>query len=237
MSDSVEVLFKLSRVSLTMNTRGATVPVLRNIDLHIRAHERVAILGANGAGKSSLLRVMHGLISPTEGEVAMPAPQAQSMIFQRPLHLKRSALANVAFALRERGASDAVATQHARDALAACGIEALAERYARSLSGGEQQILALARAWALAPRALLADEPTASLAPAAVHAVEEILIALSARTATLVFSTHNRGQAKRLSTRVVFMHLGRIVADQPTEQFFDAPESAEAAEYLAVERV
>jgi tungstate transport system ATP-binding protein len=227
-----EPLIHLEHVNLTI---GETA-ILRDVVCSIQAGERVALLGANGAGKSSLLRVMHRLLAPTSGALNATAASEQAMIFQRPVLLKRSVIDNVVFPLRARALPEHQAIDAARRVLTECGIGALADHYARTLSGGEQQQLALARAWALSPRLLLADEPTASLAPAAVHAVEKILHALNAEGTTLVFATHNRGQAKRLATRVLFMHEGRIVEDRPAQEFFDSPQSSAAIEYLNVER-
>ncbi len=227
-----DVLIQLQRVSVVAN--GADL--LRDVNVSVRAGERIALLGANGAGKSTLLRVIHGLLAPTSGEVKTLSHLAQAMIFQRPVLLKRSVIDNVAFALVARGVAETAAKETARRVLAACGLDTFAERYARTLSGGEQQQLALARAWALTPRLLLADEPTASLAPAAVHAVESILRAQCDSGTTLVFATHNRGQAKRIATRILFLHEGRVVEDANGENFFASPKSIEAIEYLNVER-
>jgi tungstate transport system ATP-binding protein len=227
-----EPLIHLEHVNLAIGE----VAILRDIVCSIHAGERVALLGANGAGKSSLLRVMHRLLTPTSGALNATAASEQAMIFQRPVLLKRSVLDNVVFPLRARAKPDDEARATARRVLTECGIGALADHYARTLSGGEQQQLALARAWALSPRLLLADEPTASLAPAAVHAVEKILHALNSEGTTLVFATHNRGQAKRLATRVLFMHEGRIIEDRSAQEFFDSPQSGAAIEYLNVER-
>jgi tungstate transport system ATP-binding protein len=225
-------LVQLDRASVTI--RGATI--LRDVSCVINAGERVAVLGANGAGKSSLLRVIHHLLGAEGGNLSTVAPSEQAMIFQRPVLLKRSVLDNIVFPLRARAMPEAQARDVARRVLHDCGLDVLANHYARTLSGGEQQQLALARAWALSPRLLLADEPTASLAPAAVHAVEKILHALSADGTTLVFATHNRGQAKRLATRVLFMHEGRIIEDRPAQDFFEAAQSSAANEYLNVEK-
>jgi tungstate transport system ATP-binding protein len=181
--------------------------------------------------------VIHGLLAPTAGTLQTLANTEQAMIFQRPVLLKRSVIDNVVFPLRARGIPQSNANEIAARVLTACGVAALGGHYARTLSGGEQQQLALARAWALRPALLLADEPTASLAPAAVHAVEKILRALCDDATTLVFATHNRGQAKRLATRIVFMSEGRIVEDSSVGDFFLKPTSREAIDYLNVERV
>jgi tungstate transport system ATP-binding protein len=226
-------LVQLSAVNYRVNN----VHVLRDVNFSLRASERVALLGANGAGKTSLLRIVHGLVSPKDSSVHVPPPTAQAMIFQKPPLLKRSARENLEFVLRARGAARDDARAKATDLLERCDLLPLADRYARALSGGEQQKLALARAWALQPSLLLADEPTASLAPAAVLALERLMQAMCESGTTLIFATHNRGQARRLATRIVFMSEGRVVEDRATEDFFANPASTEAIDYLNVERI
>jgi tungstate transport system ATP-binding protein len=211
--------------------------ILRDIHLRVHAGERVALLGANGAGKTSLLRLINGLISASAGAVNVPSIASQAMLFQKPPLLRRNVLDNVAFALRARGMNASDAEQVSQQTLNRCGLSGLSHRYARALSGGEQQKLALARAWVTRPMLLLADEATASLAPAAVHEVEHLLLEICDQGSTLVFATHNRGQAKRLATRIVFMSEGRVIEDRATEDFFANPVSQEAIDYINVERV
>jgi tungstate transport system ATP-binding protein len=214
--------------------------LLSNCTLHISTAERVVILGANGAGKSTLLKLIHGLLRASSGTVIAPPLRSQLMIFQRPALLKRSVRANVEFELRARGFSVADIAERGAAAIAQCGLATLADRYARVLSGGEQQRVALARAFAVRPTLLLADEPTASLAPAATRDVEALLLALHAAhrdRSTIVMSTHNVAQAKRLASRIVFVDRGRIVEDAVTADFFNAPRSAEARDYLKGETV
>ncbi len=229
MSDNV---LRLSDVSFVVNGTS----ILRNISLTVQAGERVAILGANGAGKSSLLRIINRLLIPSSGTVESPSAHKQALIFQRPVLLKRNVIDNITFALIARGVARAEATRIALETLETTGLTTFAARYARTLSGGEQQKLALARAGALQPQLLLADECTANLAPAAVHAVEAVLQRMCANGATLIFATHNRGQAKRLANRIIFMAEGRIVADTNTHDFFTTPASSEIIDYLNVER-
>ena len=111
----------------------------------------------------------------------------------------------------------------ALDALARVGLQSCADRPARALSGGQQQRLALARAWALQPDILFLDEPTASLDPSARREVEALIAEFAQAGLTLVMSTHNLGQVKRLATRVLYLEGGRLVADRPTGRFFEAP--------------
>ena len=203
--------------------RFGAVVALQGIDLRIAAGERVAIIGANGSGKSTLLRVLHGLLRPTAGSVLRDEAMRQAMVFQRPFALRASALANVALALWLRGIAWRIAKGSALQALARVGLGAMALRNARTLSGGQLQRLALARAWALNPHVLLLDEPTASLDPHAKREVEALMAEFADGGMTLVFASHNLGQVKRLATRVVYMEQGRVLADLPVQAFFNGP--------------
>jgi tungstate transport system ATP-binding protein len=152
------------------------------------------------------------------------------MVFQRPVMLRRSALANVVYALQLAGTADAHGP--AMDALREVGLAHLAHRPARVLSGGEQQRLALARAWALHPEVLFLDEPTASLDPSATREIEAVIRAFDASGTKIVMATHNLGQARRLGDEVLFIHQGRLVERAPVERFFAQPGSAEAASFI-----
>ncbi len=154
------------------------------------------------------------------------------MVFQRPVLLRRSVLANAVYPLRLAGVARTEREARARDALALVGLGALADRPARRLSGGEQQRLALARAAALAPEILFLDEPCASLDPAATKAVEEIVATLAARGTKIVMTTHDLGQARRLAGEVVFVHRGRVAECAPATTFFAEPATPEAAAFL-----
>jgi tungstate transport system ATP-binding protein len=152
------------------------------------------------------------------------------MVFQRPVMLRRSALDNVLYALKIAD----IPNPHgaAMDALKEVGLAHLAHRPARILSGGEQQRLALARAWALHPEVLFLDEPTANLDPSATREIEAIIRAFDAAGTKIIMSTHNLGQARRLGDEVIYLHQGRVVERSPVERFFTAPASAEAAAFL-----
>jgi tungstate transport system ATP-binding protein len=152
------------------------------------------------------------------------------MVFQRPVMLRRSALANVRYALDAAGVADA--ERLAREALAEVGLRHVAQRPARVLSGGEQQRLALARAWALHPEVLFLDEPTASLDPSSTREIEAVIRAFDAAGTKLVMATHNLGQARRLGDEVIYLHQGRVVERAPVEKFFAQPATAEAAAFI-----
>jgi tungstate transport system ATP-binding protein len=216
-----------------------SVPLLRDIHLTIGGGMRSVILGANGAGKSVLMRLMHGLLKPSSGSVLWNGnaarPASQAMVFQRPVMLRRSTLANVEYGLKLLGVPKALRQARAEAALAHVGLAHLAERPARVLSGGEQQRIALARAWALEPRILFLDEPTASLDPSAAREVERIVSDIHQAGATIVMTTHNLGQARRLADEIIFLHQGRITERTPAANFFHQPQSVEAAAYLSGE--
>jgi tungstate transport system ATP-binding protein len=193
-----------------------------------------AIIGPNGAGKSLTLRLCHGLLAPSSGIVCWHAQglaRRHAMVFQRPVMLRRSARANIVHALRAVGLPDIPARTDA--ALSRFGLEALADRPARLMSGGEQQRLALARAWALEPEVLFLDEPSSHLDPGATRQIEEIILALAAEGMTLLMTTHDLGQAKRLSQRILFLHQGRLIEDAPCQNFFAAPASKQARAFIA----
>jgi tungstate transport system ATP-binding protein len=122
--------------------------------------------------------------------------------------------------------------KRAMAALEQVGLRSLAEHPARVLSGGEQQRLALARAWALRPEVLFLDEPTANLDPTATREVEAIITAIHAAGAKIVMSTHNLGQAKRLGDEVLFLHQGRLAERSRIERFFTNPASPEAEAFI-----
>ena len=206
--------------------------ILQGVSLAIAPGAPMLILGPNGAGKSVLLRLLHGLLVPEAGRITPAAPIRGAMVFQRPVLLRRSVLANLRYPMALAGVPAAERARRAEAALAEVGLSALAGRPARRLSGGEQQRLALARAAALEPEVLFLDEPCASLDPAATRAVEEIIGRIAARGTKIVMTTHDLGQARRLAGEVVFLHRGRVVECTAAARFFAGPASAEGAAFL-----
>ena len=193
---------------------------LKRISLSVRQGERVALVGANGSGKSTLLRVLHGLLPPSQGQRELCLDCRQAMLFQRPHMLRTSALNNVALGLWFKGTPWRASRTQAQAALQRVGLAELANRNAKALSGGQQQRLALARAWSVQPDVLLLDEPTASLDPHAKREVEALVAELGQHM-TLVFSSHNLGQVKRLASRVIYLEHGQVLADLPVDEFFN----------------
>ena len=213
---------------------------LRDVNLELHRGERLAVVGANGCGKTTLLRLLHGLLPLRPGDgrrTLLPltpegrAPVA-AMLFQRPFLMSLSVRFNVSLALWLRGVPRAERPARCNQALLRMGLMAQAGRRARDLSGGQQQRLALARAWALRPDILFLDEPTANLDPSAKREVEALIEQFGSDGITIVMSTHNLGQAKRLATRVIYLEAGCLIVDRPVQSFFNDPLPLEAAAFV-----
>jgi len=216
------------------------VALLDGITMRIAAGAPTVLIGPNGAGKTTLLRIVIGLMPPSRGRVTWAGrehapPDRRAIVFQRPAMLRRSAAANIRYALAAAAAPRATRSERIADLLALVGLSGLERRPARRLSGGEQQRLALARALAREPDLLLLDEPTASLDPAATKAIEDIVRAVAARGVKVVMSTHDLGQARRMGGDVALLHRGRLVEHKPAADFFAAPATEEAKRFIAGE--
>ncbi len=231
---SAPPLLPLQVSNLTLDIGGKRL--VDGIDLTLASDRFTAVMGPTGAGKSLFLRLLHGLLEPTAGEVrwgGIAMNEAlrlrQAMVFQQPVLLRRSVAANIDFVLRLKGP----ATRERRDEiLSEVGLLDQAGQPARLLSGGEQQRLALARALAVNPEVLFLDEPTASLDPASVLKIEQIVSSAQARGAKIIFTTHDIGQAKRLAGEVVFLARGGLAEHTLANRFFTSPSSREAQAYL-----
>ena len=213
------------------------VRVLSNMTLALASGAPTVLIGPNGAGKTTVLRLVMGLIAPSKGRISWGGRDRTegrrlAMMSQRPVMLRRSALANVTFALGAAEVPWALRRERARELLAQIGLSAHASRPARRLSGGEQQRLALARALARSPEVLCLDEPTANLDPANTKAVEGIVRAIAASGVKVVMATHDLGQARRLAGDVALLVGGRICEKAPAQQFFSTPTTEEAAAFL-----
>jgi tungstate transport system ATP-binding protein len=202
------------------------------------------IMGPNGSGKSVLLRLLVGLIAPDAGRVTWAGStpcralaHKLGFVFQKPVLLRRSVLANVVYALKVAGVERAKHMKLAEDALVSAGLGHLARSPARVLSGGEQQRLSIARALATRPEMLILDEPTSNLDPASTAAIEGVIRHVRAAGTCVVMVTHDIGQARRIADEVTFLHRGRIVEQAPAASFFGAPRTREASSFLAGELV
>lgn len=213
-------------------------PILDDVSFEIRDAPRTIVLGPNGAGKSVLLKLCHGLLRPQAGTIRWSGGtpdetrRRQGMVFQRPVLLRRSVAGNLKHALGIRGIPAAQRVSLVDQALQAAGLASIARQSARTLSGGEQQRLAIARAWVLRPEVLLLDEPTANLDPEATRAIEELILAFESTGARIIMTTHDIGQARRLASEILFLHQGRLLEHSAAPRFFAGPANAAAARFI-----
>ena len=237
MTETGDVLpLELEAVSLTAGKKRVLKDVTCRFDDTVKLS---VILGPNGAGKSLLLKVCHGLISPDQGSVRWHGGsdpgltrQSQAMVFQRPVLLRRSVRANIDFALKLQRLTKAERRQRIAEALDKIGLSRHAARPARLLSFGEQQRLAMGRAWALRPKLLLLDEPSANLDPASTYMIEQIVEDAVSGGTRVIMATHDLNQARRLAGEILFIHRGRIKEHAPAEQFFAGPKNDLAQAFL-----
>ena len=215
--------------------------------LKIAAGETLAIVGPTGSGKSTLLKLLAGLAPPDSGSIivddrSMIEPTSRDELRRRiawmpqnPLMLRGSVLRNVEYPLQFREQRDPAASlSTAKSALARFGLIELASQSARTLSGGQTQLTALARALAVAPALLLVDEPTANLDPARTALVERELTAeKQAGRTTVVWATHNLFQARRTADHVLLLLDGTPVEHAATEELFTRPSDSRTADFIA----
>jgi tungstate transport system ATP-binding protein len=230
----------LERVSFDAGGRR----IIDDVSVTVGQGGNTVILGPNGAGKSVLMRLCHGLLQPTAGTIRWLGAQRdnpgalrrnQAMVFQKPVLLRRSALGNVMYALALAGIRGDPARRRAVEALERVGLREIARQPARALSGGEQQRLAIGRAWALEPAVLFLDEPTASLDPAAAQEIERLIGTIAASGTKIVMTTHHLALAARLAGEVIFLSGGRILEQTPAGRYFQMPSSAEARAFARAE--
>lgn len=216
--------------------RAGGEKLLDDIDLIIESVGISVIMGPNGAGKSLFLRLVHGMLIPSCGEIRwqrrpldISIRRHQALVFQKPVLMRRSVAANLDFVLRPSGGDYRLRRDQL---LRQAGLYAQRDRPARLLSGGEQQKLALARALSTDPAVLMLDEPCASIDAASTQQIEDRLLQVRRRGVKIILVTHDIGQARRLADDVIFMHNGRVLEYSTAPVFFDAPSSAEARAYL-----
>jgi tungstate transport system ATP-binding protein len=215
-------LLPLRLKALSYKTDNHTL--ISDANLSLDSSGITVIVGQNGAGKSIFLRLLHGLLRPTRGEITWNSQpmsakirSRQSMVFQKPVLLRRSVAANIDFVLKM---NDLWSVEDRMRILRMVGLEDYAKQPARLLSGGQQQRLMLARALSQQPDVIFLDEPTASLDPAASHQIESLLDNSVRLGVKLFLVTHDLPQARRLADDIIFIHQGRVVEHSPARQFF-----------------
>jgi phosphate transport system ATP-binding protein len=247
-----ETAAAMSAVSLTLGY--GTNTVLTDVSVDFRAGNITALLGPTGSGKSTLLRTLNRMNDKISGYrrvgdvtldgMSIWSPQVHpmalrrqvGMLFQRPNPFPMSIMDNVVAGVRaHKRVSRSQLKDIAEQRLRAVGLwNAISTRLNDSpfrLSGGQQQLLCLARALAVDPSVLLLDEPTSSLDPVATESIEELIRGLAPEL-TVVIVTHNLAQARRVAHRSIFLNRGRVVEQGETDQIFDSPAEEETAQYV-----
>ena len=201
--------------------------LLKDISLEIKPATITLILGHNGAGKTLLMQVLHGLTLPDEGVIDSPPASRQRMVFQKPIMLRRTALQYFNFVCPGLSIVD---QHHWFDS---AQLTSRMDAPARRLSGGEQQKLALIGALAAQPEILFLDEPAASLDVEATMLSESLISEACDAGTTIIMTSHNRAQAARLADQVIFMDQGCVKEQSDAKTFFRAPQSDAGRHYLA----
>ncbi|MCW2871894.1 amino acid ABC transporter ATP-binding protein [Actinacidiphila oryziradicis] len=231
-----------------VNKHFGPLHVLRDIDLTVGRGEVVVVIGPSGSGKSTLCRAINrlepvesGTITidgdplPAEGKALARLRADIGMVFQSfNLFAHKTVLENVTLApVKVRRRSRAEAERRARELLDRVGLSGHADKYPAQISGGQQQRVAIARALAMDPKVLLFDEPTSALDPEMINEVLDVMRQLAQDGMTMVVVTHEMGFARASANRVVFMDTGKIIEDRPPEEFFTAPRSERAKDFLS----
>lgn len=210
--------------------------ILDKINCKIKSNSITAVLGPNGAGKSIFLQTINGLVSIQNGRLTFNSMQnnqeireQQAMVFQTPVLLRRTVMANMQFVSNLRNKKS---NQLLKNLLDKVGLEDYEEKPARLLSGGEKQRLSMARALIVNPNLLLLDEPTANLDPYSLNLIEDLVLEENSIGKTVIFTTHDMSQAKRLATDVIFLNKGKVLEQTVSKTFFKKPKSFEAQKYI-----
>ncbi|MEE1649211.1 amino acid ABC transporter ATP-binding protein [Brachybacterium sp. J144] len=221
--------------------------VLADIELEVAPGEVVVVLGPSGSGKSTLCRTINRLETIDEGEIRidgelLPTSGAGlarlrsevGMVFQSfNLFAHKTVLQNVTVApIKVKGVPRRQAEEEGMALLERVGVANQADKLPAQLSGGQQQRVAIARSLAMKPKVMLFDEPTSALDPEMISEVIEVMTDLAKDGMTMIVVTHEMGFARRTADRVVFMDSGRIVEVRAPEDFFSAPETDRAKDFL-----
>lgn len=221
---------------------------LDGVDLVVNRGEVVVVIGPSGSGKSTLCRCINRLETidsgtilidgaplPEEGKALAKMRADVGMVFQSfNLFAHKTVLQNVTLGpIKVRGLSKEQAIARALKLLERVGISDKAGRYPAELSGGQQQRAAIARALAMEPKLMLFDEPTSALDPEMIKEVLDVMVALAAEGTTMIVVSHEMGFARSAAGRVIFMDGGRILEASPPEQFFSAPATERARDFLS----
>jgi glutamate transport system ATP-binding protein len=231
-----------------VNKSFGELQALKDIDLKVDKGEVIVVIGPSGSGKSTLCRCINrletidsgrisidGVPLPEEGKALAAIRADVGMVFQSfNLFAHKNILKNVTMGpIKVRGMSKAEAEEKAMSLLKRVGIAQKAQAYPAELSGGQQQRAAIARALAMNPKVMLFDEPTSALDPEMIKEVLDVMVELAKEGTTMIVVSHEMGFARSAAQRVVFMDAGRILEVAPPQQFFDAPQTDRARDFLS----
>ncbi len=226
---------------ITYEVKGAKL--IKGISLEVSSGGTTIILGHNGSGKSLLLKLLHGVITPSSGRIAWNnrTPVAnqywRTFLLQTPTFFKHTVQYNIEFVLRVAGIPANKHKSRCHQALEICGLANLSNRNTYSLSGGELQKLSLARAWVLNPSVVLLDEPTVALDPPSALGFENIIHQFKQSGTKVIMTTHDLSQAKRLADEIVFIDAGKVIEQSQAEKFFSGPQSSQAQNFISGELI
>jgi tungstate transport system ATP-binding protein len=210
-----------------------SIKALEDINLEAVGGKTITLIGTNGAGKTTLLRVIAGLEERDKGNILLDGKdinakklrQIATLVFQKTVMFNRSVHGNLAYGLKIRGKKDSEIKERIDRELLAVGLRNFEKRKARKTSGGEQQRIALARAFLLNPRILLLDEPTANLDPNNATMIERAIASRKKEDEIIIMATHNLAQARRLADEIIHIYNGKIVERSSPDEFFNNPHS------------
>jgi tungstate transport system ATP-binding protein len=222
---------QLKLVDIKKNYRS--VNALNSISLEMQGGKIIVLLGVNGAGKTTLMRIMAGLENADAGKLLFnnqnidckALRQVSTLVFQKSAMFSTNVYDNLAYGLRIRGVPKAEIAKKVAEALQAVRLSGFEKRRAKKTSGGEQQRIALARAFLLESHVLLLDEPTANLDPNSATIIEKAMVSRKSAQRIIVMATHNLSQARRMADEIVHIYNGEIVEVAETENFFENPKS------------
>ena len=229
-------MFPLIAENLVVEFKGQRI--LGPIGLNLSKGDIAVILGPNGYGKTTLLKSLHGIIKIKHGAISWSCPKSESMakqmfVFQSPVMLRRSVFENLTYPLTLCKTTKAEINRLADEWVSRISLKEVIHIAATRLSRGEKQKLALARALITKPEMLFLDEPTASLDGKTTLEIEKLLQNCAENGTTIMMSTHDIGQAKRLAKNILFLNKGKLESTQPAQTFFREPMSNNASKFIA----
>jgi|TARA_E500000331_G_scaffold292516_1_gene289393 tungstate transport system ATP-binding protein len=229
-------MFPLIAENLVVEFKGQRI--LGPIGLNLSKGDIAVILGPNGSGKTTLLKSLHGIIKIKHGAISWSCPKSESMakqmfVFQSPVMLRRSVFENLTYPLTLCKTPKAEINRLADEWVSRISLKEVIHIAATRLSRGEKQKLALARALITKPEMLFLDEPTASLDGKTTLEIEKLLQNCAENGTTIMMSTHDIGQAKRLAKNILFLNKGKLESTQPAQTFFREPMSNNASKFIA----